>query len=198
MTFQEMERMLTGIKNAYPKYAPKEINQDLVALWTLKFKEESVEQFRKAFVRAMDTIDEWPQIATIKRFCLGFELSDKEIGQKTADLIDKAIRKWGYNNLEQARQEIGAFGWEVVLHFGGWVAVCNVTEEEMPFTRNKWKDQAILMSKEGYKSGKNAIAIQTVKPGLHIVGKNEKHESAPISLTLKSFISNLSKQNVKR
>ncbi len=55
-------------------------------------------------------------------------VSNKALSVDAAARIISAIKKYGWNNPEDARKYIGELGWEVVQRQGGWMAQCESTD----------------------------------------------------------------------
>lgn len=59
-------------------------------------------------------------------------VSDRQNGTAIANRIWESISKFGWPNGPSAREHIGEFGWQVVQMRGGWLAVCEESNESQP------------------------------------------------------------------
>lgn len=156
MEKREMAEVLHKVKMMLPTWAPKEINEELAALWCAVLKDYPDAEIKKAFFTAMNTLTEWPAPATIKRLCMGSGLSDEEIGQDVAARIEESISRFGYTGHDRAQAFIGEIGWEVVRQSGGWRHICDVTTNDMlPSSRKQWRELATVVSKKFHTTGGN-------------------------------------------
>lgn len=155
MELEAMGKLLSTMRGALPKWAPKEIDKDLCAIWTGVLKDYSDEEIKGALGNAISTLNEWPTPSMIKRLCQGTSRTDEEIGQEVSSRIEGAISKFGYTSPDKAKEYVGEIGWVVVQQCGGWESICEVDYDQLPSSRKQWRDIGTIVSKNFFTKGEN-------------------------------------------
>lgn len=74
-------------------------------------------------------------------------VSNTDEANEVAGLIITAISKAGHNNIEKAKQIMGALGWEVVQRFGGWKSICETENDNIGTLRAQLRGLVETVSK---------------------------------------------------
>ena len=97
--------------------------------------------------------------------------SDDEEAKEAVERIIKAISKYGWMQMEKAKEFIGALGWKCVDMEGGWERVCSTfTTENESFLKKQYIDYCITVISRG-KQGRLNEAPTIPRP---ILGESDK------------------------
>lgn len=159
MTYQEMARCLMRLKLVLTQWAPKEIDQDVSVIWLNVLKDFTDTQIKEAFLKAASELTEFPSPATIKRICQGSNKNDDDHGIEIAARIEGAISHFGYTNWELAKPFLGELGCKVVSICGGWLSLCNVSTDELPSARKRWREYASIAARNHFNNTDQNLTI---------------------------------------
>jgi hypothetical protein len=85
----------------------------------------------------------WPSVQDILNKMGHSELPDEAKAVDVSRRLEEAVRKYGYNNWEKAREHIGPIG-EYVVGQGGWVDFCeSLTDYNLTTMRAQWRQMAL-------------------------------------------------------
>lgn len=76
--------------------------------------------------------------------------------------IIAAISKYGHTNTDRAREYIGPLGWEVVQRQGGWLTVCQMSDDQLATFQAQWRELAAVLRRK-FERG-----LLSMAPGLGI------------------------------
>ena len=147
MRIQDMASMLSKVKAHVHRGAPEDIDFNYAETWCKALAGYSTEDIIKGFNQVIEFSNFWPTLHEFKRILKGTPFTDEEIGQATVARIEKAITKFGYNNIEDAKAFLGPIGWKTVGDLGGWLAVCSITYDQLVSATKKMRDLATINSK---------------------------------------------------
>lgn len=147
MQTEEMAMILMKVKQFLPRGSPVEINPDLAGTWCTLLTDYSDEQIKQTFRDTISHFEYWPTPKEIIREINGGCLTDKEAGQDSASRIEAAISKFGYRNVEDAKEYIGHVGWLTVDQLGGWTRVCETTNDDLPSAKKSWRELSEVNAK---------------------------------------------------
>lgn len=126
MEFNEFKVMMIGLSKAIPKYRVDFSDAETLKIWFGSMQEIDTEQLRTACRLAVNTLDDFPSIKTLKALCKGNIQDPAEIGQYTANKIGEAISRFGGYRAMEAKEWLGDLAWETVKRHGGWWDLCNI------------------------------------------------------------------------
>jgi len=181
--FEKMQGMLMVLKQVLPKWAPPELTKGLIGFWAATLEKYSDEQIKAAFRTAGETLTEWPTVTVIARLCEGTIETDEQIGQEICSKIETAIKRFGYSCYADAMNFVGPIGQQVVRLCGGWDAVCQCSNDELPSLRKQWRTLATIQARRyylaesesyGYLTGKSEEKRALVAKALSIAGRAMK------------------------
>jgi len=144
MKIQKLTDILETLHLMLPG-GPKEISKEVVIAWgrVLATSGMTDEEIMTAFDRFVPIAERFPRPVDILTMH-----QQGSTGSDTSALIEGAMRKWGYNNPEEAREYMGELGWAVVQRCGGWDAACSIESESMLMsTRKMWREVATSIAK---------------------------------------------------
>jgi len=62
------------------------------------------------------------------------DISELDVARAVANKIWSFIARYGYTNADKVKIELGDLGWSVVERMGGWVNICQTTQEDQKGT----------------------------------------------------------------
>lgn len=142
METSEMTRALAMLKLALPWRAP-EITDKTAVLWCSQLRGFTDDQIKASFHHAVNSLEVFPSIAQITRYCQAVFLSDDELAEQIAGRIEYCLQKFGSSGCfaggsnhdarekaRQARTYIGELGWGVISALGGWDSLIRLSPNE--------------------------------------------------------------------
>jgi hypothetical protein len=84
-----------------------------------------------------------PLPAVIRNHITPAETDENKAIEAVSRIID-AVSRFGWNNLEAAKEFIGELGWQIVTRDGGWQNVCeSMNPDNLGVYRAQWKQLAL-------------------------------------------------------
>jgi len=113
----------------------------------------------------LESSKSFPSIGQIRALVVPAE-SEDSLAREVAELIPKAIRRFGYTNPDKAKEYLGELAWKVVESSGGWRVLCELTnEEDLPTLKSQWREYAKVLrnrAKNGFLDNKPRLVDDSI------------------------------------
>lgn len=129
MTPQEFTKSMVYLGQAYGK----EFGEEQTGVWYSFFSKEEPEVFQTAIVRLIPKCKFMPSIAEIKEEIAELTAPDLRLKpEEEWDKVQRAIRRYGVYNAEEAEKSLDPYTRSVVKHMGGFKAICLMPDDDWP------------------------------------------------------------------
>lgn len=124
-------KFIKALSKSIPKWSPDFNDEETMDAWYLHFKNITVEQLEVIFRKAPVTFDEFPSLRMLLKLTGEHSFDGDSDPRDAASRIISAVSKYGYNNVNEAKEYIGELGWETMKRYAGsWSNFCDFLNSE--------------------------------------------------------------------
>lgn len=114
-------------------YYGNELDDDVVLMMANDLSKFELNQIKAAFDEYRNNAKNIrPPLPAQLKEIMTPKISSDDIATQIASKIIGCISIYGYTNPQDARNEIGEEGWQVVDRLGGWTEICKIERDEIP------------------------------------------------------------------
>lgn len=118
-----MKQNINRVILAEAAYYNSNISQLTLQVWADEFLEIGPEKLRESYKNLRPGRKMIPSPADVFA-AVSPSASTDVLANEAASRIIESVSKFGWNNIDAAREYIGGIGWAAVERFGGWVFLC--------------------------------------------------------------------------
>lgn len=168
---QQEKKQLKALMVTTSLYYGREINDAVILMQVQDLEDLPFAEVAKAFndYRKNPSNKGAPLPAMI-RAMLCPEMSADQLALEASNKIIEAMARFGWTNLDKAREFMGEIAWGVVVREGGWAQLCErAKNDDLPILKAQWRELAKVV----------AIRLKQDKPSVPFL-EGTKHKQLDV------------------